>query len=147
MIFNWVLINKLAVGTAPRNLDDIAKLKKNSIKSVLSLCSIDEAIPPKDFQCDFDCERLILPDHTYGRFPDIDELENALKLLNKLLNNPPVFVHCVASIERSPLVCLAWLVKFENLEPDYALQYMMDIHPTTNPLPGQYSLLFKIKKN
>ncbi len=144
MIFNWVLVNKLAIGTAPRNLDDISKLKKYSIKSVLSLCSTKEANLPIGFQINFDCERLTLPDHTYGRLPTLEELENALELLNKLINKPPVFVHCVASIERSPLVCLAWLVKYEKLSPEYALQYLMDIHPSTNPLPGQFSLLSKI---
>lgn len=144
MIFNWVLVNKLAVGTAPRNLDDISTLRVNSIKSVLSLCSVEEVNPPKDFQLNFDCERLVLPDHTYGRLPTIEELEKTLALLKNLLQKPPVFVHCVASVERSPLVCLAWLVKYERLSPEYALQYLMDIHPTTNPLPGQYSLLYKI---
>tara|TARA_B100000212_G_C27227390_1_gene469986 strand:- start:219 stop:653 length:435 start_codon:yes stop_codon:yes gene_type:complete len=144
MIFNWVLIKKLAVGTAPRNKEDMIKLSQNNIISILSLCSEEEVKPPEDIELKFNCKRIILPDHSYGRNPTVEELEKTLFLLKELLENPPVFVHCVASIERSPLVCLGWLVKYNRLNPQEAMQYLMDIHPSTNPLPGQFNLLSKI---
>ena len=56
----------------------------------------------------------------------------------------PVYVHCVAAMERSPLVCLAWLVKQRRLKPARALDYLMQVHPGTNPLPGQLALLQKL---
>ena len=102
MILNWVLINKLAVGTAPRNKEDMIKLNQNNIISILSLCSEKEVKPPDDIDLKFNCKRIILPDHSYGRNPTVEELEKALFILKELLENPPVFVHCVASIERSP---------------------------------------------
>ena len=37
-IFNWVLINKLAVGTSPLNQDNISFLKNKGIKNILGLC-------------------------------------------------------------------------------------------------------------
>ena len=144
MILNWVLINKLAVGTAPRNKEDMIKLNQNNIISILSLCSEKEVKPPDDIDLKFNCKRIILPDHSYGRNPTVQELEKTLFLLKELLEKPPVFLHCVASIERSPLVCLAWLVKYNKLSPQEALQYLMGIHPSTNPLPGQFNLLSKI---
>ena len=52
-----------------------------------------------------------------------------------------VYIHCVAAMERSPLVCLAWLVQEHNLKPARALDYLMQVHPGTNPLPGQLALL------
>ena len=144
MILNWVLINKLAVGTAPRNKEDMIKLNQNNIISILSLCSEKEVKPPDDIDLKFNCKRIILPDHSYGRNPTVEELEKALFILEELLENPPVFVHCVASIERSPLVCMGWLVKYSRLSPQEAIQYLMGIHPSTNPLPGQFDLLTKI---
>ena len=57
----------------------------------------------------------------------------------------PTFVHCVASIERSPLICMAYLIKKCNLTPIEALDYLMEVHPISNPLPGQFAILKKLK--
>jgi len=61
--------------------------------------------------------------------------------LRELRKEGPVFVHCVAAMERSPLVCMAWLMQQEGLNSTEALDYLMQVHPGTNPLPGQLALL------
>ena len=63
------------------------------------------------------------------------------QLLAGLRQQGPVYVHCVAAMERSPLVCLAWLVSRHGQTPERALDYVMEVHPGTNPLPGQLALL------
>ena len=45
----------------------------------------------------------------------LDELKTALGYLAELKQEGPVFVHCVAAMERSPLVCLGWLVQEHNM--------------------------------
>ena len=141
---DWVLINELAIGPAPKKEKHLLMLKDLGIKSVLSLCSESEAPPPNGFCDNFICSRFVLPDHRAGRVPGLDELENALNILRKSMINKPVFVHCVAAIERSPLLCIAWLIKEKGLTPLNALEYMKEVHPRTNPLSGQLSLLSKI---
>ena len=90
-------------------------------------------------------QRLVLPDHRSGRLPRGSELEAALQLLLNLhQQHGAVFVHCVAAMERSPLVCLGWLVKQHHLTPARALDYLMQVHPGTNPLPGQLALLHEL---
>ena len=116
-------------------------LKDIGIKSVLSLCSEAEATPPNGFYDNFICSRFILPDHRAGRIPELDELKKALNILRESMINKPVFIHCVAAIERSPLICMAWLIKEKGLSPLNALEYMTEVHPRTNPLAGQLSLL------
>jgi protein-tyrosine phosphatase len=44
-------------------------------------------------------------------------------------------------MERSPLVCLAWLMRERGLSRLQALDYLMQVHPGTNPLPGQLNVL------
>ena len=44
-------------------------------------------------------------------------------------------------MERSPLICLAWLMKEKNLSSSEALDYLMQVHPRTNPLSGQLAVL------
>ena len=51
--FDWVLVNQLAVGPAPKNDIALKKLEENNIVSILSLCSVEEAILPKDIEKKF----------------------------------------------------------------------------------------------
>lgn len=138
---DWVLVDELAIGPAPRKQRHLDRLHELGIKGVLSLCAFTEAEPPERFGQSFQTRRIVLPDHRTGRMPATEELETALQNLRELLNHGPVFVHCVAAMERSPLVCLAWLVKEHRMNPDRALDYLMQQHPGTNPLPGQLKLL------
>tara|TARA_Y100000991_G_scaffold204851_1_gene180704 strand:+ start:231 stop:701 length:471 start_codon:yes stop_codon:yes gene_type:complete len=144
-LFNWVLTNELAIGNAPKNEDALKKLKKEEIKSVISLCSEEESKLADNIQNLFDCNRIILPDHKSGRYPSLDELVNVLEVIENLKNNGPIFVHCVAAMERSPLVCMGWLIREHGLETLEALEYMMQIHKGTSPLQGQLDLLNRLK--
>ena len=86
-------------------------------------------------------KRTILPDHKYKNPISINKLNLALENLSILRKEGSVYVHCLAGIERSPLVCMGWLVKNNNLTPTQALDYLMNVHPGTNPLPNQLKLL------
>ena len=138
---NWVLVDELAVGPAPRAERHLARLEAEGVCAILSLCSEEEAPPLPGMTRRFSCSRLVLPDHRVARLPEVRELEIALDALLLLHSHGPVFVHCVAAMERSPLVCLAWLVSRYGQSPQAALDYLMQVHPGTNPLPGQLKLL------
>ena len=142
---DWVLINELAVGKGPKTSQDLDKLKELKIKSILSLCSEDECKPAPEMDKNFYCKRIILPDHKAKRDPTLEEINIALDALDYLISEGPTFVHCVASIERSPLICMSYLIKKCNLTPIEALDYLMEVHPITNPLPGQFAILKKMK--
>lgn len=137
----WVLPDVLALGPAPRHEHHLLRLKEAGIAAVLSLCSIEEAPPPADLSQRFQCGRIVLPDHRSDRSLQLSELTQALDLLQQLRQSGAVFVHCVAAMERSPLLCLAWLITQHHLSPTEALDYLMQTHPGTNPLPRQLHLL------
>ena len=44
-------------------------------------------------------------------------------------------------MERSPLLCMAWLIRHRGLSRLEALEYLMHVHPGTSPLPEQLALL------
>lgn len=142
---DWVLVDQLAIGPAPRAERHLERLHEAGIRCVLSLCSLDEVTPPAGLREEFRSSRYVLPDHRAGRLPTLDELDKSLSHLAELQQHGPVFVHCVAAMERSPLVCLAWLVQKHRMTPGQALDYMMQQHPGTNPLPGQLALLHELR--
>lgn len=139
---DWVLVDELAIGPAPRAPRHLERLADAGIQAVFSLCGQEEAPPPPDLGRRFAHQRLVLPDHRSGRPPQVSELKTALQQLQSLHEqHGAVYVHCVAAMERSPLLCLAWLVQQHHLTPAKALDYLMQVHPGTNPLPGQLALL------
>lgn len=144
---DWVLIDELAIGPAPVRSHHVDLLEQSGIKGVLSLCSDSEIKLHPGLSQGFMHKRQVLPDHKDGRPPDIEELTKALRALAELMPAGPVFVHCVAAMERSPLICTAWLVQKCGLDIDSALQYMMQAHPGTNPLPSQLALLKNLSDN
>ena len=144
---DWVLTNDLAVGPAPREDWHIQRLKAAGIHGVLSLCSLEEAQPPRGFTDQFQCQRIVLPDHRSPEVLTLDQLKSSLLALSELRQQGPVFVHCVAGVERSPLICMAWLVQQQHLNPSEALDYLMQVHPGNNPLPGQLALLHQLSQN
>ena len=138
---SWVLVDQLALGPAPRSVEHLDQLEAAGITAVLSLCSEQEVTTPAELAVRFRCERQVLPDHRSERPLELPELRLALASLEALQGNGPVFVHCVAAMERSPLVCMAWLMQHQGLSRQRALEYLMQVHRPTNPLPQQLALL------
>ena len=139
--YSWVLIDEIAVGEAPKREEDLDSLEKIGIKSILTLCSEEEVLLPSEIGVRFSHLRSFMPDHNGNRLPTTEEVKGALSKLNSLLNKGAVYVHCYAGIERSPLLCMAWLMTNKKLDQQTSLEYMMQTHPKTNPLAGQLNLL------
>ena len=72
---------------------------------------------------------------------NIEELNLALSMLENISNKGSIFVHCKAAIERSPLLCMAWLIKKHDLTINQSLDYLMTVNKGTCPLNNQLSLL------
>ena len=142
-IFNWVLRNKLAIGTSPMNNNDLILLKNNNVKNILCLCNEEESKWHSDLEISFSCNRVILPDSNQKKLPTIIEIDNAYKILNDLVKNNVTFVHCFASMERSPLLCIMFMMNNYNLNLEESLDYLKRVHHLTNPRNKQ---LFLIKK-
>lgn len=138
---SWVLTQELALGPAPRADRHLDRLEAEGIRAVLSLCAEAEAPPPADLARRFVARRLVLPDHRSPQPLQVHQLQEALELLDGLRQKGPVFVHCLAAMERSPLLCLAWLMRRRGLSRLRALDYLMQVHPGTSPLASQLVVL------
>ena len=143
-IKNWVLINELAVGSAPHKIENLIELNKLGIKNILSLCDSEEFNLPIDWITKFNWNRYVLPDHKSNQKLSGKSIKNALDIVRSLIDTGPVYVHCFAGVERSPIVCMGWMIKYKHLSQRQALDYLSNVHPITNPLPDQYKALKEI---
>ena len=143
---NWVLNKKIAIGNVPESEEDFERLTEFGIKSIITLCNEKEASFSKEFSKLFNFERYILPDHKTSKSPKLFQLKEVLSLIKENLSYGPIFVHCYAAVERSPLVCMAYLVKECKLNSQQALDYLMQVNPGTCPLPEQIATLRELER-
>ena len=141
---DWVLNNELAVGPAPLKESHFEYLAHKNIKSILNLCSEQEAPIDENFKSLFNFKRFTLPDHKVNKQIEIYEIKEIIKIIESLKYSGAVYIHCFAGIERSPLICMAWLISKHKLSPQRSLDYLMEVHKGSNPLPSQYKLLSQI---
>ena len=139
-IFNWVLKNKLAIGSAPKNEEDFLTLKEYGISCIINLCSKDESNYFLNKKDDFEHSRYVLPDHKCKENIEIEKILKILQFIERNINKK-IFIHCLASVERSPIVCIAWLIRYKKLNVQDAYIYLSQIHKRTNPLQKQLKIL------
>ena len=140
-VFNWVLKNKLGIGTSPTNKEDINLLRKNQIKNVLALCSEEEAKWHENLEDNFLCKRIVIPDSNKNKLPSETQLKIAYESLKNFVSNDITFIHCFASIERSPLLCIMFIMERYQLGLEEALDYVKRVHNHTNPRNNQLLLI------
>lgn len=130
---SWVLPGKLAVGGLPQP-GDAAELLKDNVKVVLSLCAESEGTLPDDISENFQCLRLVLPDRYYTTELTAKQLQQAVAIVREYVaRGLPIFVHCLAGVERSPTVCIAYLCRYHKLELWEAVNWLKQVHPTSMP--------------
>ena len=137
MLFNWISINKLAIGTPLLTTSDKNLLKEKAIYSILDLRNESDLLDidtNKYFKLvdEFNYLNIPLPDHKFGRFSNVDEIKKAVFELEKLIKIGPVFMHCHAAAERSPLISIAYLYKRRGLSLIQASDYVKQQNKSTN---------------
>ena len=146
-IFNWILIDKLALGNSPLKEENLDLLEKKGIKNILGLCSESEIKWAKKTEQNFICERFFIPDSNLNTLPTFEELNEIINKLSKFINQGATFIHCLASIERSPLICILYIMKKFNLEIEDSLDYVLSKHNYTNPTNSQLKLIKDFNNN
>lgn len=140
----WILPQKLAVGPMPDAMT-YPRLQAAGIKAILTLCSEQEGTHPAHVLQDFYFNRLVLPDSHYAEPLQVQQVREAIALVQFLLENEmPVYVHCLAGVERSPTICVAYLCVYHQMQLWEALNWLRQVNPRTGITPEQIRVLQEI---
>ncbi|WP_346289822.1 dual specificity protein phosphatase [Sphaerothrix gracilis] len=120
----WILPHRLAVGPFP-NEPDLLNLQQAKIQAILTLCPLAEGQLPDSAIAHFHCRRYPLPDSHSPRLLTPDQISAAVSQLHQLLQQDlPTYIHCLAGMERSPLICIAYLCRYQQLPVWEALNHV-----------------------
>lgn len=130
---SWLRTRRLAIGPMPRNPGHWLALRQQGIQSIFSCCELEEGVwlPPQEWLQ----RRFPLPDHRHPDAMTNDILAEAVNSAFELYSaGQPLYLHCWAGMERSPLVAIGLLCRAESLNFFDALAQVKDQHPVAKPL-------------
>lgn len=132
--WSWVLTNRLAIGPMPRKLKHWQQLQEAGFQSSFSCCYPEEdcdLIQPEGWISD----RVSLPDHRNQEPMKEENLALALLRAEQLLyQSPPLYLHCMAGYERSPLLAVGLTARVRGIDLFAALAWVRRSHPTAMPI-------------
>jgi hypothetical protein len=142
--YSWVLTNRLAVGPMPAGEAHWQQLEQAGLQSRFSCCYPHEEgaapVPPHWLSAG-----VPLPDHRRQEPLDAARLAAALERAQQLLDQGrPVYLHCMAGIERSPLIAVGLTARARNLSLFDALDWVRRCHPAALPIVSHLELLERL---
>lgn len=142
--YSWVLTNRLALGPMPAGESHWQQLEEAGLRARFSCCyphELTAAQPPEHWLCD----AYSLPDHRRQEKLTVASLSEALARAHALfLQGLPVYLHCMAGIERSPLIAVGLLAIHRQQSLFDALEWVRRCHPASRPIYSQLELLEQV---
>jgi hypothetical protein len=136
-----VLTDQLAIGPIPRSETHWRQLEAAGFRSRFSCCYPEEEaglILPAGWRSD----GVALPDHRQQEPMQEDRLALALSRAEALmLQAPPMYLHCMAGCERSPLIAVGLTVRRRQVDMLSALDWVRRCHPMAMPIYSHLVLL------
>jgi predicted protein tyrosine phosphatase len=127
----------------PQTPEHWSLLHQHGVQSIFSCCDPSEGEwnPPQSWQQ----LRVPLPDHRNPQVMTRELLESALiAVLDLYQAAPPLYLHCWAGMERSPLLAVGLLCRAESLNLFDALAQVRSQHPIAKPIVAHMLILESI---
>jgi len=143
---SWILKGELAVGPIPVDETRQSLLLESGIRSILTLCSEAEGTPPRRLLAQVCWSRIPLQDSHSKEPIAIADLAQAVSQAHEYIQaSAPLYVHCVAGMERSPSVCVGYLYKYKGMPLWESLNWVKQANPRSNILNSQLEAIQLLK--
>ncbi len=141
--FDEILPGKLFCGEMPFGIDDLTELQDNGINAILTVQEENENTVSPLYLENFNWIRLPIPDIRLGGIPTEKQLRDGAKILHDWIDQKKyvVYVHCYAGQERSPLVCMSYLILWKGMEMESAISFVKEKRKLAHPSIEQLGVL------
>jgi len=140
--FSWLIENKLAGSGIPTSIDEVHWMIDQGVKSIVTVRE-----EPLDDDWIKDVNYLHIMSNDMG-VPEFDDLVDAVDFIDrKITNSEPVLVHCLAGMGRTGTVLACYLVKYQNMSADEAVQKVREQRPGSIQSYPQEEIIFRFAKS
>ena len=140
--FSWLIKNKLAGSAIPTSIKEIDWVIEQGVKSIVTIRE-----EPLDDDWIKNVNYLHVMSNDMG-VPEFDDLTNAVDFIHQRLNDKePVMVHCLAGQGRTGTILASYLVKYENMSADEAIEKVREIRPGSIQSYPQEEIIFRFEKS
>ena len=140
--FSWLIENKLAGCGFPTSIDEVQWVIKQGVKSIVTVRE-----EPLDENWVKDVNYLHILSNDMG-VPEFVDLVSAVDFIHRrITNNEPVLVHCLAGMGRTGTILASYLVKYQNMSADEAIQKGREERPGSIQSYPQEEIIFRFEKS
>ena len=133
---------KLAGSAIPTSFEEIKWVLDEGVKSIVTIRE-----EPLDDDWIKNVNYLHVMSNDMG-VPEFDDLTFAVDFIHQRLNDKePVMVHCLAGLGRTGTILASYLVKYENMSADEAIEKVREIRPGSIQSYPQEEMIFRFEKS
>jgi len=140
--FSWLIENKLAGSGIPTSIEEVQWIIEQGVKSIITIRE-----EPLDDDWIKDVNYLHVMSNDMG-VPEFDDLVHVVDFIHKrITSNEPVMVHCLAGMGRTGTILACYLVKYQNMSADEAIQKIREERPGSIQSFSQEEIIFQFAKS
>ena len=139
--FSWLIEKKLAGSAIPTSKDEINWLHEQGVKSIVT---IREEPLDDDWAAGMNYLHVLSDDMGV---PTFDDLKNSVDFIHQRIeNDEPVMVHCLAGLGRTGTILACYLIKYEKMSAEDAIQHIREKRHGSIQSFVQEELIFQYAK-
>ena len=119
--FSWLIENKLAGSAIPTSKDEVQWLHEQGVKSIVT---IREEPLDNDWINKMNYLHVLSDDMGV---PTFEDLANSIDFIHeRIQNNEPVLVHCLAGMGRTGTILACYMIKYQKMSAEDAIQHIRE---------------------
>ena len=139
--FSWIIEEKLAGSAIPTSKEEVDWVKQEGVKSIVTIRE-----EPLEDEWIKDVNYLHVHSNDMG-IPEFNDLVFAIDFIHrKIQDNKPVMVHCLAGLGRTGTILACYLIKYENMSADDAVEIVRRERHGSIQSFSQEEIIFRFEK-
>ena len=139
--FSWIIEEKLAGSAIPTSKEEIDWVKQEGVKSIVTIRE-----EPLEDEWIKDINYLHVHSNDMG-IPEFSDLVNSVDFIHqRITNDEPVMVHCLAGLGRTGTILACYLIKYKDMTANDAIEKVRQERHGSIQSFSQEEIIFRFEK-